>query len=328
MHKLVPLAGVLIAVGILSATAQAASSRADDEKAIRQVVDSFAKAYNAGDAKALASLFLTDGEIVGETGESSQGQAAIERTFAAIFKKNPKSKIEINIKSIRFLGPTTAIEDGSTTIRLASGLEERNRYTVVHVKQEGRWQMASARDLPDENAAENELKQLSWLIGSWVDESPAAMTLTTYRWADNRRSIKCDFQIQVEGRTAMTGTQEIRWDPAVQKLHCWVFDSEGGFVEGLWTRNGKQWIIKMIGTTRDGKPASSTNIITQIGKDRMTWQSRDRVIGDEMRSNIPEISIVRKPPQPGEQKSTKAAVVSPKQVTPNSKTVTPKEKKK
>ncbi len=338
MYKSAPLTSVLIAVGILTATVQAASSQAEDEKAIRLVVDSFTKAYNAGDAKALASLFLTDGEIVSESGESFQGQAAIERTFAAIFKKNPKSKIEIKIKSIRFLGPTTAIEDGSTTITHASGIEERNRYTVVHVKQDGRWRMASARDLPDENAAENELKELEWLIGSWVDESHSAMTVTTYRWGENRRSILCDFQIQVGGRPIMTGTHEIRWDPAVQKLHSWIFDSEGGFVEGLWTRNGKQWILKMTGTTRDGKPASATNVITQTAKDRMTWQSRDRVIGDEMRPDIKDISIVRKPPQPQEQKSSKTEASVSKATTnnskaakaavPNKKTVTPKEKKK
>ena len=31
----------------------------------------------------------------------------------------------------------------------------------------------------------------------------------------------------------------------------------------------------------------------------MTWQSRDRVVGDEVLPNIDEIVIVRKPPQPG-----------------------------
>ena len=303
MCKTAFLTGFLVTTWTITAAAQAASSHADDEKAIRLAVDSFAKAYNAGDAKTLASLFMADGEIVDEAGVSSQGQTAIERTFASIFKRNPKSQIKITIKSIRFVGPATAMEDGTTTVTHASGSEQQNRYTVVHVKQDGHWRMASARDLPDDATAENELKQLGWLIGQWVDESPAAMTITSYRWADNRQTILCDFQIQVGGRPAMTGTHRISWDPVAKKLHSWIFDSEGGFVEGLWTRNGNQWLLKMTGTTRDGKPASSTNVITRTAKDRMTWQSRDRVIGDEVRPNIEEVQIVRKPPQPTEQKT-------------------------
>ena len=78
-----------------------------------------------------------------------------------------------------------------------------------------------------------------------------------------------------------------------------MFDSEGGFAEGRWTRHGNQWIVKMTGTRRDGSAASATNVITQVTKDRMTWQSRDRVVGDDLLPNIGEIVIVRKPPQPG-----------------------------
>ena len=38
----------------------------------------------------------------------------------------------------------------------------------------------------------------------------------------------------------------------------------------------------MTGVTRDGKTASSTNVTTMVSKDRMTWQSRDRIVGDEV----------------------------------------------
>jgi hypothetical protein len=68
--------------------------------------------------------------------------------------------------------------------------------------------------------------------------------------------------------------------------------------EGIWTRNGNQWLVKLSGVTGDGKPSSSTNVLTRATKDRMTWQSRDRVIGDDLMPNIEEISIVRKPPKP------------------------------
>ena len=77
-----------------------------------------------------------------------------------------------------------------------------------------------------------------------------------------------------------------------------MHDSEGGFAEGVWTRNGDQWVVKMNGVTHDGHPASSTNILTHVAKDRMTWQSRDRVVGDEIMPNVEPIVVVRKAPTP------------------------------
>ncbi len=131
-----------------------------------------------------------------------------------------------------------------------------------------------------------------------MNESPNALVMTSYRWDDDRRSILSEFKIQVHGRPAHSGSERIAWDPLAKKLHCWVVNSEGGLAEGVWTRNGNQWLIKMSGVTGDGKPISSTNVFARVAKDRMTWQSRDRVIGNELMPNTKEISIVRKPPQP------------------------------
>ena len=122
--------------------------------------------------------------------------------------------------------------------------------------------------------------------------------MTSYRWTDNQCYILSEFKVQIGGRPVMTGSQRIGWDPLAKKIRSWVFDSEGGFGEGLWTREGNQWIVKMTGVTRDGKIASATNIITKVSKDRMTWQSRDRIVGGEKMPDIKEIPITRKPPLP------------------------------
>ena len=305
MRTTVIMAAALIAA-LMATTANVAAdsseaSRANDEKAIRVDSDAFAKAANAHNAKSLAALFAPDGELVNEEGHVLQGREAIERTFAAMFQANPKLQISASIQSIRFVGPSMAIEDGTSTIvRKPGDAADHSRYSVVYLKQDGAWQMASARDLPDEEAAAREqLGQLGWLIGEWVDESPGALVLTSYRWDADRRAISSEFKVQVAGRPAMTGSQRIAWDPCTKKLHSWVFDSEGGCAEGVWTRNGRQWIVKLTGTKSDGSVASATNVITQVTKDRMTWQSRDRVVGDDVQPNIEEFVIVRKPPQPG-----------------------------
>jgi uncharacterized protein (TIGR02246 family) len=301
------MAGALVAILAAAATAQQTTeagrtARPDDEKAIRHAADAFAKAYNAEDAKTIAAMFDPDGEIVNEAGEFIRGRDDIERTFADIFKRNPKSQMQIDVESIRFIGPATAIEDGMTSVTHSTGLKtERNRYTVVHIKQDGVWRMASARDLPEEPAtAEEELKQLEWLIGHWVDESREAVVVTSYSWADDHRAIVSQYKIQVGGKPTMTGTQRIGWDPAAKKIRSWTFDSEGGSAEGVWTRNGDQWIVKLTGVTRDGKQATTTNVLTRTAKHRATWQSRDRVVGDELVPNAKEIVVVKVPPKPAE----------------------------
>ncbi len=87
-----------------------------DEKAIRLAVEAVAKAYNAGDAKAIASLFVADGEIVSEEGQSTQGREGIKQVFAGIFKEHPKTHMDLAVASIRFIGADLAIEDGTATV--------------------------------------------------------------------------------------------------------------------------------------------------------------------------------------------------------------------
>ncbi len=280
--------------------AVAAGAPSPDEQAVRGVAETFAKAYNSGDAAGVAALFTPEAEIIDEEGHRSEGRQAIEKVFAEIFRASPGGRIEIAIESIRFLMPTVAIEDGIASVIGAGGEPaERTRYTVVHVKREGRWLMASARDLPEcPSTSSEELKQLAWLIGEWVDESPDSLVLASYHWADNHNYILNEFKVQIGGRPAMIGSQRIGWDPLRKQLRSWAFDSEGGFGEGRWTRDGQRWVVKFTAVTRDGKTASATNITTRVSSDRMTWQSRDRIVGGKAMPDVEPIPIVRKPPQP------------------------------
>jgi uncharacterized protein (TIGR02246 family) len=284
--------------GTAAVAAAPEPARPQDEQAIRLAAAAFAKAYNAGDAKAIARLFVADGEIVNEEGQSTRGREEIAQVFAGIFKEHPKTHMDLAIRSIRFIGPHMALEDGVATVTPAPDEPAlRSPYSVVYAGQDGKWLTASARDLPDDAATpEEQLKQLRWLIGDWVDESPDALVMTSYRWTDNQCYLLSEFKVQIGGRPVMTGTQRIGWDPLAKQIRSWVFDSEGGFGEGIWSREGNQWIVKMTGVRRDGKIASATNITTRASKDRMTWQSRDRIVGGEKMPDIKEIPIVRKPP--------------------------------
>jgi uncharacterized protein (TIGR02246 family) len=277
-----------------------AAAMSADETAIRHVVDEFTQAYNHADAKAIAALFTPEAEIVAEDGETHQGRAEIEDIFSAIFKDHPQAHIDIHIDSIRFVSPTTAVEIGSSTVaHEPENPAEHSRYEVIHVKQNGQWRMASARDLPDETgSASEQLKQLGWLVGDWVDENPDSLVVSTYRWSENKHFILCDFTVKIEGRPVMSGTQRIGWDPLSKKIRSWAFDSEGGYMEGSWSREGNQWIIKSQGATSDGKEASATNYVTRVKHHHMTWESRDREVGGEKTADLGPFTITRQPPKP------------------------------
>ena len=173
------------------------------------------------------------------------------------------------------------------------------RYTAIHIKRDGRWLLASVREIADQEISHYEhLKEIEWLVGDWVEESEEAIVTASVAWTDNNNFLIRSFSIRVKGKPELAGTQRIGWDPLTRQIKSWVFDSRGGYGEGLWTRAGEQWVIKATGVRPDGRTASATQVLTYVNKDKMRWKSIDRTIGDEIVPEIDEIIMVRKPPQP------------------------------
>lgn len=287
------------AAGKSEAQAKAAADHSADEAAIRASVEAFAKAYNGHDAKAVAELFGPNARIVTEEDEVIEGREAIEQVFAAVFAEDTQAQIEVAVSSIKFIGADLALEVGSTKTTPAPGeTPEYGRYTVLHIKRDGKWLMALARDTEGEPPTNHErLQPLAWMIGEWIDESKESVVHTLCRWSDDKSFILQDIQVRMAGRAAMEVTQRIGWDPLSKRIRSWVFDSEGGFGDGVWARDGDAWIIKATFVPSHGKAASATNTIVPAGKDSYVWRSTDRVIGDEVQEPL-EVTVVRKPPAP------------------------------
>ena len=276
------------------------ADRADDTRAIGALVEAFTKAFNAGDAAAVAATFTAGALVVDEEGERTLGRAAIRDQFAASFKNTPGSTIAIQVDSLRFLGPETALEEGRATITPGNGAgaPEISRFTAIYVKEDGHWLQAAVRDEPAGNlTVHDRLKELEWLVGEWVNESQEAVVFTTCKWADNGNFLLREFTVKTQGKPVMSGSQRIGWDPVKRQFKSWVFDSEGGFVEAYWTRDGNQWLVKAEGVQQNGEPASATNIITRLGKDRIGWQSVNRTLGGAAVPGVDEFTLVRKPPE-------------------------------
>ena len=291
-----------------NASRKPAGNRADDEKALRKSADEFARAYNAGDAKAIAAQFALQAEMVDLDGNVVQGREAIEKSFAEQLEE-PLFKVVVEIESLRFVGDDIAVEDGHLIYTSEDDdTTLRSRYTVVHVREGGQWLVVSSRDVinPNDRIAPHEhLKQLAWLVGDWVEEGGDSIVTTNCRWDDSKNFLLSDYTVKVAGQAAMSGTQRIGWDPLTRQIKTWTFDSDGGYGEGYWHRDGDRWIVNLSGVTADGRTGSTTQIHRQVNDHTRTWSAVNRLLGGESLADINEISVVRAAPKQSPVKKAK-----------------------
>lgn len=278
----------------------AQSERSRDVSAIKQVAETFTRAFNAGDAKSVAALYSEDAEVIDEFEEKIQGRPAIEDFYSAIFAERKGATIEIALDSLRFLGPDAAHETGQTRVRPARGEPGTVRdYTLLYVKQGGRWLYSSVREeYPDKLAHRERLKELEWMIGEWVDENSNSLIHVSCHWSEDKNYLLRDFVIQVQGKPVLNVTQRIGWDPLTKQIKSWVFDSDGGYGDALWAREGNKWIIKSTGVLPDGQIVTATNVLMRSGPNAARWASTERIVAGRIIPDHGESVMVRKPPLP------------------------------
>ena len=271
------------------------SAAADDPTApIRKSADQFVKSFNAGDAKAVAALWTPDGDYVDENGQRFVGRAAIEKEYAEFFKAHPNVKIQVTIDSIRMLGSGTAIEDGRAVLSPSpkGGSPGYSRYTAVHLKQDGKWLMASVRDtrvdLPSSHA---QLSDLEPLVGTWTAEEFDASVEVTGRWIAEKSYLERTVTVKQDGVVTQTSTEIVGWYPLRGQIVSWTFQSGGGFAGGHWTGQENGWVIETDGTTADGVPTTAINVLGLGADGALVWQSIERTKGGVDLPDTPEIVL-------------------------------------
>jgi uncharacterized protein (TIGR02246 family) len=274
-----------------------------EAKAALQGVEAFAKFYAAANAQAMGELFLDDCSLVDPDGNATRGKAAVVALYATSFQETPGLKVEPSVEEVRFLTPEVARVEGRS--RLSSGkgdASEFTRFSSLLVRRDGQWRIAEIREYaaPAADVTPYErLKPLEWMVGDWVDESDNNRVQSSVRWADKQSYLIRTYNIEIEGVKSSSGTMFLGWDPQSGQIKSWVFDSNGGHGEGLWTRTAEnEWVVKAQGVLRDGRPSSATQIHTILNKDSVKTSSIDRIVGGEIAPDIRDVVMVRKAPQP------------------------------
>src|SRR5262245_61364842 len=279
------------------------ADQAEDEAAIRKSDAAYVEAYNKQDAKALAALWSPEAVYVDpETGEESVGRDEIEKEFAETFAGLKDSKLEIQVDSIKFFSPNVAIENGTARVIRSDTEPDESTYSALFVKREGNWLLDRVTEeetpepTPPPPSNYEHLKELEWMIGSWIDQDEDATVQTDCQWTKNQNFMNRSFAMVIGDEVDLAGMQMIGWDPAAKQIRSWVFDSDGGFSEGKWTRKGEnRWIIEQSGILPDGRKSSGVNIMTRVDDNSFTWQSTQRAVGGDILPDIDEVLVVRKP---------------------------------
>jgi uncharacterized protein (TIGR02246 family) len=261
--------------------------------AVRKTADGFAKAFNAHDARAVAAFWTTAGEYVGPDGETIRGRDELEKTYAEFFKNHPKAAVEVEIASVRLLGRHTALEEGSLKLKLPGEKEPGvSRYSVLHVREEDGWRMASVREwVPDPQELVS-LKDVEWLLGDWVAGAGDIEVCISYAWDEDRAFLRGRYVRKHKGKALSSGTQVIGKNPG-GGLRSWIFDSSGTFGESVWTRDEGRWVIEAAGTLPDESDVTAVNILIPLGKNAFTWQSTDRTAAGLELPDGPPVKVTR-----------------------------------
>lgn len=294
MRKIIGVVGIFVAVGLTSA--QPPRGSAADEKAIRKAAEGYATAFNKGDIDGVMAQWAADADYVDESGKSYKGRAAI----AALFKQqhgNLKGhKLKIQVKTLRFVSPEVAIQDGVVEMTSPVGAVDSSRYTAVLVKSSGNWLLSSVRDFPNESETTSpaaQLKQLEWLVGDWGHEDKSVQVRVSCRWIMNKNFLHLEYEVKPKDGEETTVSQWVGWDPLNGRIKSWFIDSHGGHGEGAWSRKGNTWTIAATGVLADGRQASATNAWKMIDDKTCLWQSLDRQVDGQPLPDV-EVKFVRK----------------------------------
>jgi uncharacterized protein (TIGR02246 family) len=285
-----------VASGQERATAQ--DSKTSDEQAIRKAAAAYVEAMNKGDLNAMMACWSPDADYIDESGKRTHGKEALTALFKKGLAETKGSKVAGKAHSLKFLRPEVAMEDGSLEFTAAHGSKESNRYAVVWVKSGDQWLISSARDLPAEtrdlpSLAYPQLKVLEWMVGEWQDASGKIDTPAVCRWDRDKSFLLLEYQVKRPGAELIHVSQRIGWDGHNGLIRSWVFDTQGGFGEGYWERQGNRWVVAKAGVLPDGGTGSATNIYEFVDQNTFIWRARDREVDGQPVSDS-EIKFVRK----------------------------------
>ncbi|MCH2180579.1 MAG: SgcJ/EcaC family oxidoreductase [Mariniblastus sp.] len=262
--------------------------RSQDEQAIRNITAAYGRAFNQGDAKALAALWAPDGEYVDQTATLISGRDEIEHAFGNFFDNNKGLKLNIKADKIGVVNDELAFEMGSTNVSSPDGKSRTTQFSANFVNRNGKWMLLSVHELPNKAPSQyDHLKGLEWLTGNWTTRDPGnqkpgeTVIAVSCFWSGNQNFLIREFSCATDGKITNMGTQRIGWHAPTKTIRSWSFDNKGGSIMGVWKPDGKKWIVNTEEALNNGQELTSVEILSQGSNGEQVWQVTDQLIGEQ-----------------------------------------------
>ncbi len=271
----------------------------DRTAAVKAMLSSYAQAFNAKDLDKVASAWATDCSYFDKTTrERVEGKTAMRADLKKSFTEQPGLRLSATVDRVKFITDNVAKVEGQTVMTSPGEDPQQAEFSAILVdpgnRQHG-WQIHSLEEsaVPQPETAYDALKQLEWLIGRWTEETENARVESAFRWSPGKAFLVRSYSIQTETGIAQQGTQVIGWDPRAKHVRSWTFNSDGAFGEGIWSKNGKDWLIKSAQTLADGRAASGTYVLTEVNNDKLQLQLIGHSIGGVPQPTSEAVTMLR-----------------------------------
>jgi uncharacterized protein (TIGR02246 family) len=258
------------------------AAKAEASSAIANQIESYVAAFNAHDAKQLVSHWSPRGvHSNSSTGKIVVGREALEKHYDELFKAVDNLKLEIVNDEIEFISPSVAIGRGLATVsQTGTDRTEQTNYSAVFVFRDNRWLIDRISDdlVMEQDSHHEHLEVLEPLLGKWVNETAGTTIEFECKWTRDNNHISRAYRVVEEDNVTQTGLQIIGWDPRNKQIRSWLFDSEGGFVEGTWQNKDGSWLITTTGVLPDGGTGTAVHVVRPIDENHMAFRKTNQVI--------------------------------------------------
>jgi uncharacterized protein (TIGR02246 family) len=269
--------------------------REPDRLAIDKLTQDMIQAFDKRDAAAIAAHWTEGGEFIHDDGEPIRGRAEIRKGYATFFKTlKGKPKLEIRSDALHFLSADTAVKE--TTLRLKNDGGEivaSGRQDTVLVREGGRWKVALVREWDRDVGLDASLKDLEWLVVIWQAVTKDREATITYAWDENKAFLRGKFTVKEGAKVIESGTEMIGKDHAKGVIRSWIFQADGGFGGGAWTREGKKWSVDVHGVRADGRELTATFIYLRVDPSTVTWQAVNQALDGVPLADTPPIKVTK-----------------------------------
>jgi uncharacterized protein (TIGR02246 family) len=289
----------LVVLGVGFLVAQSKGTKGPDREADKPAIDKLIKAniqaFNNRDAAAIAANWTDEGEYIRNDGDPVRGRADIQKGYAEFFKSlKGKPTVEVQTDNLRFPSADTAVSEVTLRLKNEQGqvIASSWRNTFL-VREDGQWKVALVQEWDRDNSLDDTLKDLEWLIGIWRMDTKDRDVTTTYEWDENKTFIRGKYTVKQGAKVVESGMQIFGRDNAEGGIRSWVFQSDGGFGDGLWTRDGKNWTVDFGGVTADGKKLSATVNYVRVNADTFTWQSVQQTVDGQPIADTQPIKVTK-----------------------------------